>query len=59
MKLTYKKICHEFNTVEPVERLIQSAFPPDEQEPMEVLLEMAKKPMVNFWAYYDGICSAV
>ena len=54
MKLTYKKICHEFNTVEPVERLIQSAFPPDEQEPMEVLLEMAKKPMVNFWAYYDG-----
>ena len=54
MKLTHKKVCHELNTTEPVEKLIKDLFPPDEQEPMERLLTLAKNPMVNFWAYYDG-----
>lgn len=36
------------------ENLIKSAFPPDEQEPMTLLTELAQDPMVNFWAYYDG-----
>lgn len=53
MNLTKKKICYELNTVEPVENLIKSSFPPDEQESMELLLRLAEKPMVNFWAYYD------
>ena len=53
MNLTYKQICYELNTVEPVEQLIKSSFPPDEQEPMELLLDLAQRPMVNFWAYYD------
>lgn len=53
MNLTHKKICYELNTVEPVENLIKSSFPPDEQEPMERLLDLAQRPMVNFWAYYD------
>ena len=32
MNLTKKKICYELNTVEPVENLIKSSFPPDEQD---------------------------
>lgn len=54
MNLTHKKICHEQKTVAPVENLIKSAFPPDEQVPMETLLEMSQRPMVSFWAYYDN-----
>ena len=54
MSLTHKKICYELNTVEPVENLIKSSFPPDEQEPMEYLLDLATRPMVNFWAYYEN-----
>lgn len=53
MNLTHKKICYECNNVAPVENLIKSSFPPDEQEPMERLLDLAQRPMVNFWAYYD------
>lgn len=53
MNLTHKKICYELNTVKPVENLIKNSFPPDEQEPMEYLLDLATRPMVNFWAYYD------
>ena len=53
MNLTYKKVCHELNTVEPVENLIKASFPPDEQEPMDFLLELSQRPMVNFWACYD------
>ena len=53
MNLIHKKICYELNTVAPVENLIKASFPPDEQEPMELLLDLAQRPMVNFWAYYD------
>lgn len=53
MILTYKKVCYELNTVEPVENLIKSSFPPEEQESMELLLTLGEKPMVNFWACYD------
>ena len=53
MKLTHKKVCHELNTVEPVEYLIKDLFPPEEQEPIERLLKLAENPMVNFWAFYD------
>lgn len=53
MNLNHKIVCHELGTAELVENLIQSSFPPDEQEPIERLLTMAEKPMVNFWAYFD------
>ena len=53
MKLIHKKVCHELNTTEPVEKLIKDLFPPDEQEPIERLLTLARNPMVIFWAYYD------
>ena len=53
MNLNHKIVCHGLGTAELVESLIKSSFPPDEQEPIERLLTLAKKPMVNFWAYYD------
>ena len=33
MNLTHKKICYELNTVDAVEKLIKSSFPPNEQDP--------------------------
>lgn len=57
MNLTKKKICYELNTVEPVENLIKSSFPPDEQESMELLLRLAEKPMVSLsfiWLFRES-----
>ena len=57
MNLTKKKICYELNTVEPVEKLIKSSFPPDEQESMELLLRLAEKPMVSLsfiWLFRES-----
>lgn len=53
MSLTFKNISYEEGNVDIVEKLIQSSFPPDEQESMEDLLKMAAKPMVNFMACYN------
>ena len=58
MNFTRKKVCHELHTTEPVENLIKILFPPEEQNSIDYLLQLAKNPMVHFWAYYceDVFC---
>lgn len=37
-----------------VKKLYKTAFPPQERAPFRILMKNVKKPIVDFWAMYEG-----
>lgn len=55
MSLTMEAVTKHYLLAAPIKKLYGEAFPANERAPLSLLYRKARRPYVDFTAYYDGI----